>query len=301
MGLRNVWLKKDSTSFAGHISHWPRADGYLLLPLLHSTQLLAFLVCLKIPSTEKAITARQQWKVQRPRVFSAPALVVQQNQFCLIVKCFVDWRSRILRRPWKSDEVLSGPTRRRRSIVRRLDVPKSTKYLVITNCDSSVDESWTMDKVARWSNGAKSLRGVQELSGERQKLLDGHDSDEESFRTRVPRVPKVRKAKQEDSFSDEDDSLIPLGPISRPPKPPPGPDQCIEVRHPISSRYFWFFRTSTYKDLLKRRSDIPGPANQNRADYDVDIVIFRTFCKWSKDRSACLVMNCQIFDISWLK
>lgn len=86
-----------------------------------------------------------------------------------------------------------------------------------------------MDQVTRWSSGAKILRGVQEVSGERQKLLDGHDSDEDSFIKRPPRGPKVRKAKKEDSFSDEDVTLIPLGPTSRPPKPPPGPDQCIEV------------------------------------------------------------------------
>jgi hypothetical protein len=85
----------------------------------------------------------------------------------------------------------------------------------------------------RWTNGTKTFRSAQEAPAERQKLLADYDSDHEGHRTKPPRVPKVRKAKREDSFSDEDATLIPLGSVSRPPKPLPMSDQSIEVRQGV--------------------------------------------------------------------
>jgi hypothetical protein len=79
--------------------------------------------------------------------------------------------------------------------------------------------------VPRW--GPRNIRGGPEES--QRLLLDDPDEDEKS-RSRPIRSTRVRKAKVEDSFSDEDDNLIPLGPASRPPRPLPVPDQCIEVR-----------------------------------------------------------------------
>lgn len=44
-----------------------------------------------------------------------------------------------------------------------------------------------------------------------------------------PKIPKIRKAKREDSYSDDDELLIPLGGMSRPSRPPPVTHQSIEV------------------------------------------------------------------------
>ncbi len=88
--------------------------------------------------------------------------------------------------------------------------------------------------VPRWGIGSRSIRGGGE---EGQRLLhdpEGHDDSNEDFsertRSKHNKGPRVRKAKVEDSYSDDDDgTLIPLGASSRPPRPPPVPDQCIEV------------------------------------------------------------------------
>ncbi len=44
-----------------------------------------------------------------------------------------------------------------------------------------------------------------------------------------PRTPKPRKAKEEDSYSDEDGVLIPLGSLTKPQRPPPITFQCLEI------------------------------------------------------------------------
>ena len=88
--------------------------------------------------------------------------------------------------------------------------------------------------MVRWGIGSRSVRGGGE---EGQRLLndpDGHGDSNEDFneRTKSKQIkgPRVRKAKVEDSYSDDDDgTLIPLGASSRPPRPLPVPDQCIEV------------------------------------------------------------------------
>ena len=95
----------------------------------------------------------------------------------------------------------------------------------------------------RWGLGTRSVRGpgVEEC----QRLLlhpDDQGQTEENvnssrFNSKQSKGSKVRKAKVEDSYSeDEEGNLIPLGPSSRPPRPLPVPDQCIEVSYPnISS------------------------------------------------------------------
>ena len=89
--------------------------------------------------------------------------------------------------------------------------------------------------VPRWAGGPKLVRGGQDSTEERERLLMDTGSDHVGSKTRPTRAPRVRKAKLEDSFSDEDGNLITLGPSSRPPRPLPVPDQCIEVTNLILS------------------------------------------------------------------
>ena len=86
----------------------------------------------------------------------------------------------------------------------------------------------------RWGLGTRSVRtpGMEESQ---RLLLDADDqSDDYAYSSRSKgkqnKVSKVRKAKIEDSYSEDDEgNLIPLGGSSRPPRPLPVPDQCIEV------------------------------------------------------------------------
>jgi hypothetical protein len=88
----------------------------------------------------------------------------------------------------------------------------------------------------RWGLGTRSARtpGIEES----QRLLldsDDQNQNEDFFNSsrakgKQNKGVKVRKAKLEDSYSEDDeDNLLPLGALSRPAKPLPVPDQCIEV------------------------------------------------------------------------
>ena len=86
----------------------------------------------------------------------------------------------------------------------------------------------------RWGLGTRGVR-TPGLEESQRLLLDADDQSDDyanSSRSKGKqnKVSKVRKAKIEDSYSEDDEgNLIPLGGSSRPPRPLPVPDQCIEV------------------------------------------------------------------------
>ena len=88
----------------------------------------------------------------------------------------------------------------------------------------------------RWGLGTRGVRtpGMEEsqrllLDPDDQSLSDDY-ANSSRFKGKQNKGNKVRKAKIEDSYSEDDEgNLIPLGGSSRPPRPLPVPDQCIEV------------------------------------------------------------------------
>ena len=96
----------------------------------------------------------------------------------------------------------------------------------------------------RWGLGTRGVR-TPGLEESQRLLLDADDQSDDyanSSRSKGKqnKVSKVRKAKIEDSYSEDDEgNLIPLGGSSRPPRPLPVPDQCIEVSIGGTFIYLW--------------------------------------------------------------